>query len=128
MSLFLVDSSVWIDYFRGSDNIDISFFDDLIDNNQICTNNLILSELIPFLRHQKHEDAIDVLESFKNIPIEINWTEIIDIQTKNLKNGINNVGISDIIIMQNTITNSLTLYSLDKHFKLMSRLFKFSII
>jgi predicted nucleic acid-binding protein len=128
MNPVLVDSSVWIDYFRGSDKIDIPFFENLLDTNQICTNNLILSELIPFLRHQKHEDAVEILQSFKNIPIEIIWEDIVDFQTKNLKNGINKVGIPDLIIMQNVINNSLTLYSLDKHFVLMSKLFKFHII
>lgn len=49
MSLILVDSSVWIDYFRGSNHIKIHDFENLIDNNQICINDLILSELIPSL-------------------------------------------------------------------------------
>jgi predicted nucleic acid-binding protein len=48
MKNILVDSSVWIEYFRGKK--EAAVLDELIDRNQLCINNLILSELIPFLR------------------------------------------------------------------------------
>ena len=44
----LVDTSIWIDYSRGgedSDNLDY-----LIDENLIVTNDIILAELIPYLK------------------------------------------------------------------------------
>ena len=44
----LVDTSVWIDYFR-TDNKSAEL-DDLIDENVIVINDLILTELIPFLK------------------------------------------------------------------------------
>jgi predicted nucleic acid-binding protein len=128
MSFVLVDSSVWIDYFRNGKNVNIPYFEDIIDNNQICINDLILAELLPFLKVQKQNDLIDILLSIKNIPLAINWEQIINFQFKNVKNGINNIGIPDLIILQNVIDNSLTLYSLDKHFKLMNKLYKYEII
>jgi predicted nucleic acid-binding protein len=128
MSSVLVDSSVWIDYFRNGKNVDIPYFEEIIDNNQVCINDLILAELLPLLKVQKQNDLIDILLSIKNIPLVINWEQIIDFQFKNVKNGINNIGIPDLIIQQNVIDNSLTLYSLDKHFKLMNKLYKYEII
>ena len=41
----LVDSSVWIDYFRGGKNSEI--LDQFIEENLICINDLILAEIIP---------------------------------------------------------------------------------
>jgi predicted nucleic acid-binding protein len=128
MSLILVDSSIWINYFRGNRNIDYDFMNEIIDNNQICTNNLILSELIPSLLHNKQNEIIDILKSIKNIALNINWDEIITFQHTNIKNGINNVGIPDLIIMQNVIDNSLVLYSNDKHFTIMSKHFKYRVV
>ena len=128
MSSVLVDSSVWIDYFRNGKNINLSYFEEIIDNNQLCTNDLILAELLPFLKIQKQNDLIDIILSVKNIPLTINWEQIIDLQYQNVKNGINNAGIPDLIILQNVINNSLILYSLDKHFKLMKKLFKFDTV
>ena len=43
-------------------------------------------------------------------------------QTTNLKNGINKVGISDIIIAQNAIQAQVALLTFDKHFILMKDL------
>ncbi len=52
----LVDTAVWIDYFRSSD--DSGKLDDLIDENRIVTNDLILTELIPFLRIHNQQKLI----------------------------------------------------------------------
>ena len=98
MKFVLIDTSVWIEYFRGSNNADINIISELIDNNQICTNYLILSELIPPLRLKKELTIIDLLLTVRNIPISINWEQIINYQFINLKSGINNVGIPDLII------------------------------
>src|SRR4030066_161277 len=53
MSQILVDSSVWISFFKGS--IDQDPFFTLIDTNQLCINDLILSEIVPSLLFKKEE-------------------------------------------------------------------------
>ena len=114
----LVDSSIWIDYFRGGNDSEV--MDSYIDENVICTNHLILSELIPNLRIRKENKLIDLLTEVSKIPLNINWNLIIEFQTIFLKNGINKVGIPDLIIVDNAIQNDLILFSMDKHFKLIS--------
>ena len=47
----LVDTSVWIEYFKNGNNLDKLDF--LIDENLVLINDLILSELVPFLRIRK---------------------------------------------------------------------------
>ncbi|HQO02816.1 MAG TPA: PIN domain-containing protein [Spirochaetota bacterium] len=128
MSRVLVDSSVWIEYFRGSKSIGVSTFNELLDNNQLCINDLILSELLPSILHQKEYHVVDLLKSINNIPIIIDWYEIIDFQTKNIKNGYNNIGIPDLIIIQNVLQNNLVLYSIDKHFTFLQKLYKFKLL
>lgn len=123
MKNILVDSSVWIEYFRGKK--EAALLDELIDRNQLCINNLILSELIPFLRIKKENALIKILMTIKNINIKIDWEEIIDFQEINLRNGLNKIGIADLIIVQNVRDNNLRLYSLDKHFELMSKHIEF---
>jgi len=119
MKNILVDSSVWIEYFRGKK--EVAVLDELIDRNQLCINNLILSELIPFVRIKKENTLIKILMTIKNIAIKIDWAEIIDFQEINLRNGLNKIGIPELIIVQNVRDNNLLLYSLDKHFELMSK-------
>jgi predicted nucleic acid-binding protein len=123
MKNILVDSSVWIEYFRGRK--EAAVLDELIDRNQLCINNLILSELIPFIRIKKENALIKILMTIKNININIDWEEIIDFQEINLRNGLNKIGIADLIIVQNVRDNNLRLYSLDKHFELMSKHIEF---
>jgi len=62
-----------------------------------------------------------LLESIEKVVIDIEWKEIISFQVYNLKNGINNVGIPDLIIAQNVIQNDIKLYAKDKHFQLMKK-------
>ena len=65
--------------------------------------------------------------AIKRIELEIDWDEIIDMQTRNLLHGINKVGIPDLIIAQNAINNNLFLFSFDKHFGLVFDLFALKI-
>ena len=118
--MVLVDSSVWIEYFKGNEKS--LPLNDLIDSNNVCINDLILSELIPSISHKKETDLKELLLSVAKIPIQIDWNNIIYMQTLNLRNGINNVGIADLIIAQNSIENDIELFAIDKHFQLMSEL------
>lgn len=44
--MILVDSSVWIDCFRGVDNVQTSTLDHLLGNELILTGDLILTEVL----------------------------------------------------------------------------------
>jgi hypothetical protein len=48
-------------------------------------------------------------------------------QCKNLKAGVSGVGIPDLLIIQNVLQNDLSLFSLDKHFKVMSNIHNCSL-
>ena len=122
----LVDSSIWIDYFRSGKNSEL--LDDYIDQNLICTNYLILSEIIPSLKIKKQSKVIKLLYNINRISLNPDWNKIIDLQTKCLKNGINKVGIPDLIILDNVLQNDLTLYTLDNHFFLIQKIVQFNII
>ncbi|MGO8694833.1 MAG: PIN domain-containing protein [Rectinemataceae bacterium] len=117
--MVLVDSSVWIAFFKGTMEGNDLF--GLIDTNTICINDLILSELVPSLKLRKEDKLIDIFESVEKLVLDINWKELISFQTYNLKHGINRIGLPDLIIAQNAIQNDVKLYSLDKHFGLMKK-------
>ncbi|MDR0302738.1 MAG: PIN domain-containing protein, partial [Treponema sp.] len=102
---YLVDSSVWIEYFKGNQNY--SFITGLIDTNAICTNDIILTELLPSIIHKKERKLAELLNYIKTYALIIDWQEIRDIQLLNLRHGNNNIGISDIIIAQNCMQNRL---------------------
>ncbi len=117
MSDVLVDTSVWVAFFKGDEASKLLF--PLLDSNRICTNELILAELIPSLNHRKEFQVVDMLQSIERIELRIVWSQIIEMQTINLKTGLNKVGIPDLIIAQNALQANVSVLSFDKHFQLM---------
>ena len=115
----LVDSSVWIDYFKGAARS--TALDMLIDENLVVTNDLILAELIPFLLLKKQKALVGLLQKIRRLPLGIDWDHIMELQLSCLRHGNNGVGIPDLIIAQNAIQHHLALFSLDKHFRLLSK-------
>jgi predicted nucleic acid-binding protein len=121
----LVDTSIWIEYFRGGENS--GKLDFLIDENLIAVNDLILAELVPFLKVRNQQKIINLLYSIKNLTLEINWNEIIEFQFKCLSNGLNGVGIPDLIIAQNAKQHRSEIYSLDTHFSLLKEILEIQL-
>jgi predicted nucleic acid-binding protein len=113
----LVDTSAWVEYFRSGNNADK--VDYLIDENLVVTNDIILAELVPFLKIRNQRKLIDLLLDIDRLSLVINWDQIMHYQIKCLRNGLNGIGIPDLIVAQNSKQNNAEIYSLDNHFALM---------
>lgn len=122
----LVDTSIWIAYFRNGNNFEKLDF--LIDENLIAINDLILAELIPYLKIRNQRKLINLLYKISKFEIVVNWDQIIDYQYKCLKKGLNGIGILDLIIVQNAKQNHSSIYSLDNHFNLLENILKIKLI
>lgn len=113
----LVDTSIWIEYFRNGSNSEK--LDYLIDENLIVINDLILAELVPFLKVRNQKKVIDLLYNISKLNLLIDWHQIIEFQFKCLKTGLTGIGIPDLIIAQNAKQNHCEIFTLDNHFSLM---------
>lgn len=114
----LVDSSVWVHYFRG-DRAD-DRLDWLLDEGLVAVNDLILAELLPPLAVRRQHKLAALLRDVLALPLAIDWQGIVDDQVACLRQGINRVGVPDLIIAQNARMNGVPLFSYDKHFRLMA--------
>ena len=121
----LVDTSMWIEYFRTGNNSEKLDF--LIDENLIVINDLILSELVPFLRVRNQQKIVKLLYNINKLELSTDWGQIIEFQFKCLKNGLNGIGIPDLIIAQNAKQNHCEIYSLDSHFELMKDILRLQL-
>ncbi|WP_157373300.1 PIN domain-containing protein [Algoriphagus terrigena] len=121
----LVDSSVWIDFFRTSKSTSLNLY---LEEDLVSINDIILSELVPKLLLERKTEIVEGLFSLEKFPLNIDWDLIRYYQVLNLKNGINKVGIPDLIILQQVIEEKLTLFSFDKNFRLMQNFLKFDLI
>ncbi|MBI2437845.1 MAG: PIN domain-containing protein [Lentisphaerae bacterium] len=115
----LIDSSVWVAYFRGMG--DLTTVDWLIEEELIVINDLILAELTPPLLFRRERKLVGLLHEIEWVPLTLDWGGIVEMQVTCLRNGINKVGIPDLIIAQHAIQNNLSLFSLDKHFAFLGR-------
>ena len=122
----LIDTSIWIEYFRNGNNFDKLDF--LIDENLVVTNDLILAELIPFLRIRKQKKLITLLNKINRLKVVVNWEQIMDYQYECLKKSLNGIGIPDLIISQNAKQNNCSIYSLDNHFNLIKNIINIKLL
>jgi predicted nucleic acid-binding protein len=122
----LVDTSIWIEYFRSGNNSEKLDF--LIDENIVVINDLILSELVPSLRIRNQRKIVKLLYNINKLELSINWDQIIEFQFKCLKSGQNGIGIPDLIIAQNAKQNRCEIYSLDSHFRIMKDILEFRLL
>jgi len=122
----IVDTSVWIDYFRSGNNS--AKLDFLIDEELIVINDLILAELVPFLKVQNQRNIIKLLFNIKKLVLTLNWDQIIEFQFNCLKNGLNGIGIPDLIVAQNAKQNRCEIYSFDNHFRVMKDILELQLV
>ena len=116
----LVDTSIWIDYFKSGERS--SDLDELLLDDRIVINDIILAELVPLLLVKKQFKIVELLKNVSLLPLVIDWNQVIEWQTSCLNSGVNGIGIPDLIIAQNAKQHDLAIYSLDKHFKFLSQI------
>jgi hypothetical protein len=122
----LVDTSVWVDYFRsGTHSGKLDF---LIDENLIVINDLILAEIVPFLEFRNQRKLLGLLRYINKLPFNIDWDQIIEFQVTCLRKGLNGIGIPDLMIAQNAKQNDCEIYSRDHHFQLMKDIVGFELL
>lgn len=68
--MILVDSSVWIDYFRGVDTAEADRLDHLLENEPLATGDLVLTEVLQgFVRDRDFDEAHALLTSLTVIDL-----------------------------------------------------------
>jgi len=121
----LVDTSIWVNYFRSNDYS--SALTQLFDEDRVVINDVILTELLPAMNIHAKKFLIEKMRVLECLPVFVNWEGIIGLQTQCLKHGLNGVGLPDLMITQTILEYKISIFSADKHFKKMSSFLKFDI-
>ena len=111
----LVDSSVWIDYFRAGRHA--KELEALLDDGRVVTNDLVLAELVPSLHLKRQAQLIALLRELAKEALVPDWDEIVRLQITCLRHGINGVGIPDLLIAQHAMQHGMQLMARDGHFR-----------
>ena len=117
----LVDSTVWISYFRGTKGEEevAKALDYLLAGDEATVNEVIRTEVMPMMT-VRGEDA-SLLEAVRCPELLIDWSSVRSLQVKCLRNGLSKVGIGDLVIALDAVSRDEPLFSLDRHFRLMKK-------
>ena len=113
----LVDSTVWISYFRGTKGEEriAEALDYLLSGDEASVNEVIRTEVMPMMT-VRGEDA-SLLEAVRCPSLSIDWMAVRALQVKCLRSGLNKVGIGDLVIALDAVSRDEPLFSLDRHFR-----------
>jgi predicted nucleic acid-binding protein len=117
--VILVDSTVWIDYFRGADTPQVQLLDGMFGRTPLAVGDLIVTEVLQGVQDDREFDLVrKTLDAFTQIDLAGH-----DIAVKAARNyrilrakGITVRKTIDTIIATRCIQDSLTLLHSDKDF------------
>jgi predicted nucleic acid-binding protein len=117
--MIMVDSSVWIDFFNGVENVETNKLDEMLGLEEIATGDLIITEVLQGFRSDKDFKAA------KNILTSLTVFEMLGEKLaiksasnfrKLRKSGVTVRKTPDVIIATFCIENKLPLLFTDKDF------------
>ena len=118
MSDILVDTSVWLDFFKVKDSPYGETLDRLLEEERVCTTDLIKAEIIPGARTPKQfrelKDYFNALP-LANEPASL-WEDIMEVQFRLKRRGINGISIPDLIIAVVAAANGKVILTKDSDF------------
>ena len=121
--MVLVDTSVWIDYFRGRNSPQTNKLDELLDDERIATGDLIIAELMQGFRTKSQivaaQNIISRLEYFDLVGKDIAFKAAENYRLLR-KEGISIRKTIDIVIGTFCIENNFKLLHADRDFEPMT--------
>ena len=117
--MILVDTSVWIDYFNGKDNLETDILDKALGNETVAIGDLILIEILQGFRVDKQynmaKELLEPLQKFEMLSLDI-AVKTAENYRKLRKKGITIRKTADVIIATYCIENNIPLLFTDRDF------------
>lgn len=116
----IVDTSVLISFFRGTEKI-AEEVTTLLENNKAIVTGIIIAELLQGMKDLKEEENITaILDGISTIEVTTDiWFKAGKLALSLRRKGIN-LPLTDVAIAALAIENNLSIFTLDKHFEQIS--------
>ena len=113
----LVDTSVFIEFFKGHSRISKAV-SDLLQQNRVVTTGIVIAELLQGMRNIREELSFEyLLADLYSIEVSTNiWIKAGRTALSLRKKGIT-LPLTDVAIAVLSIENNLRVFTLDKHFR-----------
>lgn len=132
MDKVLIDTSVWVAFFRGKEKEVIGEVSSLLTKGKVVVPGLVMTELLQgALDEKEFAKILNLMEPVERIgPSDRTWEEAGRLSYSLRRKGITSSTI-DILLALLAIENDCLLFSQDKHFELIAkrsdlRLYSFS--
>jgi hypothetical protein len=124
----LVDTSIWIDYFKGEDEELLKKTDEFLTDAVVYVPKVVMAELI---QGAKSEKEIAVIESFIEAfhiidQTEHTWLKVGKLSYSMKRRGLN-VNLVDCYIAVLAEEHHCKIFSLDEHFKVIKKFLKIEL-
>ncbi len=114
--MVVVDTSVWVAYFRRTDPVIERNLDELIDADLVAIVPPVRLELILGCRKSQRASLMNSIDALHRLPIaEITWTLAEDLAMRQRERGFT-LGMVDVLIAAATSEQQARLWTLDKDF------------
>lgn len=125
---FFIDSTVWIEFFRGKNKAVCELVSGLIDDGGIFCNGVIISELLIGALNEKEFNLLnDNFEGLEFLETDKETFQIASHIGFRLKRHGLSAPLTDIVIAAHCIKHNLILITSDAHFKMINEKTKLKI-
>ncbi len=120
MKKVVIDTSIWIEYFKGSEPA-AAVIDDQVKYDLYVTGPII-AELIQGMKTESERDLFRALiESLPRLSIsDQDWVAAGQIGSELREKGVT-VPLPDLLIYRVALSNDCAIFTLDKHFKMITK-------
>ncbi len=125
----LVDTSVWIDYFKGQNGYIVNLMDAILTKNSIYVPKVVIAELMQGCKSEKEISVVEeFLDAFYIIDnSEDTWMKAGKLSFSMKKQG-KTVNLIDCYISVIASENDCAVFTLDKHFDDIKNFIKIKLI
>jgi predicted nucleic acid-binding protein len=121
--MVLVDTSVWIAFFRQGTSQAAKKLDMLLEEGEVCSCGLIEAELLPGLYRKDRAGVRTLMAGLPRLEIAADiWADVTDIQERSLAQGLGPFSIPDLVLTAVAIRHNVPIFSLDNHFLSLARI------
>lgn len=120
--MIFVDTSVWIEFFKGKNPLIISKLRTFLDNDLVVLSDIVYLELINGVRSSEIDKLARVLSALPKVKINQQNIELIESWILEPENKGYRFGIGDLLIASSVHLNKGQLWSFDKDFLYMKKL------
>ncbi|OGF65830.1 MAG: hypothetical protein A2Y62_19155 [Candidatus Fischerbacteria bacterium RBG_13_37_8] len=128
MNNYFVDSTIWVDFFRGRKSSVKELVMPLIEEDKIYYNGIVLSELLIGAINESEFDFLkDNFQGLHYLETDYEIFEKASLMGYKMRKKGMLIPLSDLLIALHCRQTNLTLITMDKHFKIINNEFPFSL-